>query len=106
MTRKQRRRSVVAVRVPMEQAAFVHVPGPRGGWFVSLLWAFGDDIAVSWQDFRKMLTTRDGSVLVGRRLNPTETRLLEQSRADGDQDAHARIVWNDAVRWSPKKKRR
>lgn len=95
----RRARDAAVVRVPEEQTPVFHVPGPRGGWFVSLLWGFGENVEVSWKDLLELLKMRDGSVIIARRLTASETHLLETSRGDCDHEVHARIIHNERVRW-------
>ena len=98
VTRTRTKRGV-RVKVPEEQSPVFHVPGRRGGWFVSLLWGFGENVEVSWKDLCDLLAMRDGSVVVARRLTASETHLLERSRADCDRELHARIVHDESARW-------
>lgn len=68
------------------------LPGSRGGWFVSLLWGFGENVEVTWNELRDLLAMRNGSILVGRPMTASETNLLEVSRVDCDHEVHARLV--------------
>lgn len=102
MRRTRRRRldsGSVSVRVPLEQTPLFHIPGPRGGWFVSLLWGFGENVIVSWNYVSELLAMRDGSIVLGRRLTASEAQELDVSRADCDHELHARIVNSENVRW-------
>ncbi len=96
---RRRTRDAEVVRVPEEQSPVFHIAGPRGGWFVSLLWGFGENVEVSWEDLCDLLAMRDGSVVVARRLTALETHLLERSRGDCDREVHARIVHSESARW-------
>jgi len=99
--RKKRVRDSVTVRVPEAQPPFFHVPGDHGGWFVSLLWAFGGGVKVRWEDLRELLAMRDGSVMFARRLTKSEERLLlEHRQLDGE--VHGRLIRNERMRFGAK----
>jgi hypothetical protein len=82
----------VRVRVPTEQAPLFHVPGPHGGWFISLLYGFGTSVDVPMQELRKLLAGSRGEAIVARRLTRAEAGFLERRRLDCDADAHAGII--------------
>jgi hypothetical protein len=87
------------VRVPDEQAPLFHVPGPHGGWFVSLLYGFGTSVDVPLRDLRKLLAGSRGEVIVARRITRAEQALLERERGDSDAGVHARIVVKEEERF-------
>ncbi|MCX5745775.1 MAG: hypothetical protein NT062_25140 [Proteobacteria bacterium] len=93
MTAKRAKRDIARVRVPEAQAPVFHLPGPHGGWFISLLYGFGTDVEVSMDELRKLLAGSRGTVIVARRLAGAELRLFEQYRADSDAEVHARRFW-------------
>ena len=97
----KRRRSwdVVRVRVPDDQAPLFHVPGPHGGWFVSLLYGFGTSVDVSIQELRKLLAGSRGEVIVARQLTHAELKVFERERADSDAGVHARLVAKEELRF-------
>jgi len=76
-----KRRGTVAtgrVHVPEEQSPFFFVPGRRGGWFVALTWNFGAPVTVPWRELRRLIASSRGEIIIGRRLAPTELRMLEE----------------------------
>jgi hypothetical protein len=77
--------------VPRDQAPLFHVPGPHGGWFISLLYGFGF-LDVPMQELRKLLAGSRGEVIVARRLTRGEAHVLERRRADCDVDLHAWLL--------------
>ena len=107
--RSRRVPATLVVRVPEAQRPFLHLPGPHGGDFISLLWNFGANVEMAWNDLRELLKMRDGSVILARRMSASEAQLLENHRADCDQEAHARVIRNEATRWAraaPKRRHR
>ena len=101
-THKKQRRvqsSSTIACVPERKTAVFHVPGPHGGWFIDLLWNFGHEVSVPWEELRDIVRVRDGSIVIARRLTAAETQFLEESRADGDHYVHARVVNREARRW-------
>jgi hypothetical protein len=48
--RRQTTRSIRCSSFPDEQAPPFHVPGPHGGWFVSLLYGFGTSVDVPMRE--------------------------------------------------------
>jgi hypothetical protein len=97
--RRRRPKDVERVRVPDEQAPLFHVPGPHGGWFVSLLYGFGTSVDVPMQDLRKLVANSRGEVIVARRITRVEQELLERERGDSDAGVHARIVVKEEERF-------
>jgi len=87
------------VRVPDAQAPVFHVPGPHGGWFVSLLYGHGYSVDVPLRDLRKLLAGSPGEVIVARRITRAEQDLLERERGDSDAGVHARIVVKEQERF-------
>ena len=101
--RRRRSRDVVRVRVPTDQAPLFHVPGPQGGWYISVLFGHGFSVDVPMQDLRKLLAGSRGAVIVARRLTRKEAGVLESRRADCDADVHARLVAKEEERfWRPR----
>ena len=96
-----RRRSgdVERVRVPDEQAPLFHVPGPHGGWFVSLLYGFGTSVDVPMQDLRKLVANSRGEVIIARRITPDEQERLESDRGNADAGTHAWLVAKEELRF-------
>ena len=96
-----RRRSgdVERVRVPDEQAPLFHLPGPHGGWFVSLLYGFGTSVDVPMRDLHKLVANSRGEVIVARRITPAEQELLERERGNADAGVHAQIVVKEDERF-------
>jgi hypothetical protein len=90
--KRRRSRDVVRVYVPTDQAPLFHVPGPHGGWFISLLFGHGFVIDAPMQDLRKLLAGSRGEVIVARRLTRGEAHVLERRRADCDADLHAGFI--------------
>ena len=97
--KRRRSRDVVRVRVPTKQAPLFHVPGPHGGWFISLLYGQSYSIDVSMEELRKLLAGSRGEVIVARRLTSAEAGFLERRRLDCDADAHAGIITREEVRF-------
>jgi hypothetical protein len=97
--RRRRSRNVVRARVPDTQAPLFHVPGPHGGWFVSLLYGFGTSVDVPLRELRKLLAGSRGEVIVARRITRAEQALLERERGDSDAGVHARIVIKEKGRF-------
>lgn len=93
------------VVVPSSQRPFFFMPGEAGGWFVSLLWAWGDELAVDLAELRDLLDASRGQVIVGRRLVGSELRLLESYLDDIGAEVHSRIVSREAQRWRSPRKR-
>jgi hypothetical protein len=94
----------VRVRVPNDQAPLFHVPGPHGGWFVSLLYGFGTSVDVPMRALRKLIAGSRGEVIVARRITRAEQELLEREREDSDAGVHARIVVGEELRfWRPRR---
>jgi hypothetical protein len=83
------------VRVPRDQAPLFHVPGPHGGWFISLLYGHSYSVDVPMQKLRKLLAGSRGAVIVARRLTHEEAGFVERRRVDCDADAHASIITKD-----------
>jgi hypothetical protein len=90
--KRRRSRDVVRVHVPRDQAPLFHVPGPHGGWFISLLYGFGLVTDAPMQELRKLLAGSRGEVIVARRLTRGEAHVLERRRADCDADLHAGLI--------------
>jgi hypothetical protein len=87
------------VRVPTDQAPLFHVPGLRGGWFISLLFGHGSSVGVPMQELGKLLAGSRGEGIVARRLTHKEAGVLESRRADCDADVHARLVAKEEERF-------
>ena len=61
----RRSRDVVQVREPRNQAPLFHVPGPHGGWFISLLYDHGyGGLEVPMAELRKLLEGSRGEVIL------------------------------------------
>jgi hypothetical protein len=90
--KRRRSRDVVRVHVPRDQAPLFHVPGPHGGWFISLLYGFGLVTDAPMQELRKLLAGSRGEVILARRLTRGEAHVLERRRADCDADLHAWLI--------------
>jgi hypothetical protein len=102
--RRRRPKDVERVRVPDEQAPLFHVPGPHGGWFVSLLYGLGTSVDVPMQDLRKLVANSRGEVIVARRITRAEQELVERERGNSDAGVHARIVVKEEERFlSPRR---
>ena len=95
----RRRRDVVRVRVPTEQAPLFHIAGPHGGWFISLLYGHSYSVDISMEELRKLLAGSRGKVIVARQLTHEEAGFLERRRLDCDADAHAGIITKEEVRF-------
>jgi hypothetical protein len=94
--KRRRSRDVVRAHVPTGQAPVFHIPGPHGGWFISLLYGFGTSVDVPIQELRKLLVGSRGEAIVARRLTSAEAGLVERRRLDCDADAHAGILAKEA----------
>lgn len=70
------------------------VPG-----FISLLYGFGTDVAVSMAELRTLLAGSRGTVILARRLVGTELQLFEQYRRDSDAEVHGTIVKREELRF-------
>ena len=92
---RRRARDVVRVRVPTDQAPVFHLPGPHGGWFISLLYGFGTSVDVPMHELCKLLAGSRGEVIVARHLTRAEVGLLERMRENCDAEVHARIIVKD-----------
>lgn len=97
--RRRRSQDVVRVRVPNDQAPLFHVPGPHGGWFVSLLYGFGTSVDVPLQDLRKLLTGSRGAVIIARRLTRVEQEVFERERGDSDAAVHGGLITKEELRF-------
>jgi len=97
--RRRRPKDVERVRVPDEQAPLFHVPGPHGGWFVSLLYGFGTSVDVPMQDLRKLVANSRGEVIVARRITRAEQELVERERGNSDAGVHAWLVAKEELRF-------
>jgi hypothetical protein len=96
-----RSQDVVRVHVPNDQAPLFNVPGPHGGWYISLLYGQGDALDVSMEELRELIAGSQGEVIVARRLTPEEASSFERFRADSDQEAHAFLAHKLALRETP-----
>lgn len=103
--RRRRSRDVARVRVPDDQAPVFHMPGPHGGWFVSLLYGFGTSVDVPMRALRKLLAGSRGEVIVARRITRSEQELLERERGDSDAGVHARLVAKEEERFRRRRSR-
>ncbi len=97
--RRQHSKDAVTVRVPLDQAAFFFVPGEHGGWFVSLLYGHGQDVAVDLAKLGELLDGSRGSVVIGRRLAGAELKFLQSYVDDIGAEVHARIISRDELRF-------
>ena len=97
--KRRRSRDVVRVRVPNDQAPLFHIPGPHGGWFISVLYGQGFSVEVPMQELHKLLAGSRGEVIVARQLTHEEAGFLERRRLDCDADAHAGIITKEEVRF-------
>jgi hypothetical protein len=102
---RRSRKAGARVRVPSSQRPFFFVPGEAGGWFVSLLWAWGDELAVDLAELHALLDGSRGQVVVGRRLVGSELRLLESYVDDVGAEVHSRIVPREEQRWRSPRRR-
>jgi hypothetical protein len=101
---RQRSRDVVRVRVPTHQAPLFQIPGPHGGWYISVLFGHGFSVDVPMQELRKLLAGSRGEVIVARRLTREEAGMLESRRADCDADVHASFIAKEEKRfWRPRR---
>lgn len=106
MTRARKRADHARVHVPQKQSPFFFLPGDNGGWFVSLLWAWGDELAVNVAELRDLLDGSHGEVVVGRRLRVgSELRILESYVDDIGAEVHSRIVPREEQRWRSPRRR-
>lgn len=105
MTRRSRARDVVRVREPGCRSPFFYVAGKGGGWFVSLLWNFGDAVDVPWEKLRRALASSKGDVVIARRLVGDEISLLAQARNEIEHEVHACVIHREALRWREPKRR-
>jgi hypothetical protein len=85
--------------VPNDQAPLFHVPGPHGGWYISILYGHGFSVDVPMRDLRKLIAGSRGAVIIARRLTRAEQALLERERGDSDAGVHARIVVKEEERF-------
>lgn len=97
--KRRRSRDVVRVRVPDDQAPVVHVPGPHGGWFASLLYGHGSSVDVPMEELRRLLVGSRGAVIIARRLTQEEAKELETRRVDCDAAVHAGIIATEEERF-------
>jgi hypothetical protein len=97
--KRQRSRDIVQVRVPTNQAPLFNVPGPHGGWFISVLYGHRSSVDVPMQELRELLAGSRGEVLVARRLTRKEAGVFENRRADCDADVHAWLVAKEEERF-------
>lgn len=91
--------------MPEHQSPFFFVPGRHGGWFISLTWNFDAPVTVAWSELRRLIASSKGEIVVGRRLAPTELRMLEQYHSDIEHEVHARVICRDELRWRSPRKR-
>jgi hypothetical protein len=89
----------VRVHVPTDQAPLFYVPGPHGGWYISVLFGHGFSVDVPMQDLRKLLAGSRGEVIVARRLTHEEAGVVERRRTDCDRDVHAWLLTKEALRF-------
>lgn len=87
------------MRVPNDQAPLFHVPGPHGGWYISLLFGHGASVDVPMQEFRKLLAGSRGEVIVARRLTRAEVEVLERERGDSDAAVHGGLIVKEERRF-------
>ena len=92
-------RDIVRVRVPADQAPVFHVPGPHGGWYISVLYGHRSSVDVPMRELRKMLAGSRGAVIIARRLTRAEAEELETRRVDCDADVHAGIIATEEERF-------
>jgi hypothetical protein len=78
--------------VPTDQAPLFHVPGPHGGWYISVLFGHGFRVNVPMQELCKLLAGSRGEVIVARRLTRAEAGVVERRRVDCDADMHAWLI--------------
>ena len=103
---KRRTSDVVRVRIPDEQAPVFHVPGPHGGWFISLLYGFGGEVEVPLDELRDLVSRSRGSVIIARRLVGPELRLFEKYRSDSDAEVHGTLIAREDRRFRRETRRR
>ena len=96
---RQRSRDVVRVRVPTDQAPLFQIPGPHGGWFISVLYGHRSSVDVPMQELRKMLAGSRGAVIVARRLTQEEAEELERRRVNCDGDMHGWLLTKEEERF-------
>jgi hypothetical protein len=97
--RRRRSRDVLQVRVPTDQAPLFNIPGPHGGWYISILFGHGSSVDVPMQELRKLLAGSRGDVIVARRLTHEEAGELESRRADCDAAVHASLIAKEEERF-------
>lgn len=96
---------IARVNVPTDQAPLFHVPGPHGGWYVSLLYGHSSEVDVPMRTLRRLLSGSRGEVIIARRLTPAEAGLLERRRLDCDADVHAGIIAKERMRFRRPRRR-
>jgi len=97
--KRRRSRDIARVHVPTNQAPLFNIPGPHGGWYVSVLFAHGYSIDVPMQELRELLAGSRGEVIVARRLTRKETRFVETKRAYSNADVHASLIVKEEERF-------
>ena len=99
MKARRVKRDVVRVRVREDQSPMFHIPGKAGGWFISLLWNYGEALDVPSGELQRLLAGSKGDILIARKLVGNDLRLLEEYRNDIDREVHARLIVADKTRW-------
>lgn len=69
--RSRRAPDTVVVRVPESQMPLLHLRGQHGGALITLLWNFGVNVEISWDDNLTTVRTR------GLRVRLAQTSLVE-----------------------------
>jgi hypothetical protein len=81
----------------VERTPFFHVDGEP---FVDLAYYYGEPLTIDVGELARFLgSAGPGEVVIGRRMDARERRVLADFRRDGDAEVHARVVRRDEDRW-------
>ena len=95
------KRRIVRARMPESQPCFVEI---RGEPYVSLLWAFGDEVNVPIDDVGTLVAGSRGTVMILRRLVGAERRMFEDYRRL-EAECHARLIRREDLRFKRARQR-
>ena len=63
-----------------ERVEIGSLPGPHGGWYVSLLYGQGEAMDISMEELRELIAGSRGEVIVALRLTPEEASRFDRFR--------------------------